>query len=144
MALFFLLDLKRTCTANGQDLDFFKREKVQDLAVFSIIYTKLRRSIVTGRSKQGERLNLHALAESFGGSITPVRDALQMLYVTNRSATKNRVSGHCPLLRESSSLLPATWRNSAIRRSQFTRCLTISATNNFNPVKRRDHCIVVM
>ncbi len=45
----------------------------------SLIYKKLRRSIGVGHRKQGERLDLAALAESYGTSVTPVRDALQML-----------------------------------------------------------------
>jgi DNA-binding GntR family transcriptional regulator len=43
------------------------------------IYTKLRRSIILGHRQPGERLNVDALARSYGTSVTPVRDALQML-----------------------------------------------------------------
>ncbi len=45
----------------------------------SLIYNNLRRSIGVGHRKPGERLNLDELAQSYGTSITPVRDALQML-----------------------------------------------------------------
>lgn len=45
----------------------------------SLIYKNLRRSIGVGHRKPGERLNLDELAQSYGTSITPVRDALQML-----------------------------------------------------------------
>ena len=44
------------------------------------IYARLRRSIVMGRREPGQRLSLQNLAKSFGASITPVRDALQMLH----------------------------------------------------------------
>jgi len=45
----------------------------------SLIYNSLRRSIGVGHRKPGERLDLDELAQSYGTSITPVRDALQML-----------------------------------------------------------------
>jgi len=45
----------------------------------SLIYKDLRRSIGVGHRKSGERLDLDELAQSYGTSITPVRDALQML-----------------------------------------------------------------
>lgn len=45
----------------------------------SLIYQDLRREIGVGQRKPGERLNLDELAGNFGTSITPVRDALQML-----------------------------------------------------------------
>ena len=45
----------------------------------SLIYRELRRSISVGHRKPGSRLDQEALAESYGTSVTPVRDALQML-----------------------------------------------------------------
>ena len=45
----------------------------------NLIYKELRRSIIVGRRHPGERLDLEALTKSYGTSITPVRDALQML-----------------------------------------------------------------
>ncbi len=45
----------------------------------SIIYKKLRRSIIMGHRDFGERLNVEAIAEEYHTSVTPVRDALQML-----------------------------------------------------------------
>jgi DNA-binding GntR family transcriptional regulator len=45
----------------------------------SVIYRKLRRSIIMGNRESGERLNPEALAEEYSTSVTPVRDALQML-----------------------------------------------------------------
>jgi DNA-binding GntR family transcriptional regulator len=45
----------------------------------NVIYRELRRSIIAGRCKPGDRLDLEALARSHGTSVTPVRDALQML-----------------------------------------------------------------
>jgi len=42
-------------------------------------YKQLRRSIIMGRRKPGERLNLDELTKCYNTSITPLRDALQML-----------------------------------------------------------------
>lgn len=44
-----------------------------------LIYKEIRRSIIMGHRAPGERLDLDTLKESYGTSITPVRDALQML-----------------------------------------------------------------
>jgi DNA-binding GntR family transcriptional regulator len=44
-----------------------------------LIYSELRRAIVLGRCLPGDRLELEALARRYGTSVTPVRDALQML-----------------------------------------------------------------
>jgi DNA-binding GntR family transcriptional regulator len=43
------------------------------------IYTTLRSEIILGRRKPGERLAIDDLKDRFGTSVTPVRDALQML-----------------------------------------------------------------
>ncbi|MBI5959116.1 MAG: GntR family transcriptional regulator [Chloroflexi bacterium] len=43
------------------------------------IYIELRRSIITGHRVPGERLSVEQLAENYGTSVTPIRDALQML-----------------------------------------------------------------
>jgi len=43
------------------------------------IYRLLRREIINGRRFPGERLTIDDLARTFGTSVTPVRDALQML-----------------------------------------------------------------
>jgi len=45
----------------------------------SFIYKKLRRSIIMGHRGPGERLNVEAIAKDYNTSVTPVRDALQML-----------------------------------------------------------------
>jgi DNA-binding GntR family transcriptional regulator len=45
----------------------------------SMAYRQLRRSIIMGRRKPGERLNLDELTKTYHTSITPLRDALQML-----------------------------------------------------------------
>jgi len=45
----------------------------------SLIYKKLRRSIIMGARESGERLNVEEIAEEYSTSVTPVRDALQML-----------------------------------------------------------------
>jgi DNA-binding GntR family transcriptional regulator len=43
------------------------------------VYRWLRRAIITGHLTPNEKLNIQQLAESYGTSITPVRDALHML-----------------------------------------------------------------
>lgn len=43
------------------------------------IYTNLRRAIILGHHKPGERLDLEELSDRYGTSVTPVREALQML-----------------------------------------------------------------
>lgn len=43
------------------------------------IYEELRRSIVVGNFRPGERLNADGLAATYGVSNTPIREALQML-----------------------------------------------------------------
>jgi len=45
----------------------------------TLIYKEIRRSIIVGHRKPGEKLDLNALSKSHGTSVTPVRDALQML-----------------------------------------------------------------
>ena len=48
-------------------------------AAKDIIYRKIRTEIITGKKKPGERLSIDLLKKQFGTSVTPVRDALQML-----------------------------------------------------------------
>jgi len=43
------------------------------------IYKEIRRSIIMGHRKPGERLDIEEIARQYNTSITPVRDALQML-----------------------------------------------------------------
>ncbi len=42
-------------------------------------YRQLRRSLIMGRLHPNQRLNIQQLAQEYGTSVTPVRDALQML-----------------------------------------------------------------
>jgi DNA-binding GntR family transcriptional regulator len=44
-----------------------------------VIYKDLRRAIIMGHRKPGERFNVEEIAEACHTSVTPVRDALQML-----------------------------------------------------------------
>jgi DNA-binding GntR family transcriptional regulator len=44
------------------------------------IYGELRRSIIMGHRPPGEKINVREIAEHYGTSITPIREALQMLY----------------------------------------------------------------
>lgn len=52
------------------DADFTSKER---------IYKELRRSIITGHLEPDARLDVQELAERYGSSVTPVRDALHML-----------------------------------------------------------------
>lgn len=45
----------------------------------SLIYKRLRRSVIMGTRGSGERLNVEEIADEYSTSVTPVRDALQML-----------------------------------------------------------------
>jgi DNA-binding GntR family transcriptional regulator len=45
----------------------------------NLIYKEIRRSIIMGHRKPGERLDLDVLSKRYGTSVTPVRDALHML-----------------------------------------------------------------
>jgi DNA-binding GntR family transcriptional regulator len=45
----------------------------------NVIYIELRRSIIMRHIKPGERFDVDALAQQYSTSVTPVRDALQML-----------------------------------------------------------------
>jgi DNA-binding GntR family transcriptional regulator len=45
----------------------------------NFIYVELRRSIIMRHLKPGERFDVEALAQQYKTSVTPVRDALQML-----------------------------------------------------------------
>lgn len=54
------------------------------------IYKALRREIITGRKRPGERLAVNAIVAIFGTSVTPVRDALQMLSQEGLVAIKPR------------------------------------------------------
>jgi len=44
-----------------------------------LIYKKIRADIITGQKEPGQRLSIDLLKKEFGTSVTPVRDALQML-----------------------------------------------------------------
>jgi GntR family transcriptional regulator, rspAB operon transcriptional repressor len=52
---------------------------VADETSKSKVYRELRRSIIMGHHRPGERLSLDKLTKTYGTSITPLRDALQML-----------------------------------------------------------------
>jgi len=43
------------------------------------IYKELRRSVIMGHRSPGEKLNIGQIARRYGTSITPIREALQML-----------------------------------------------------------------
>jgi DNA-binding GntR family transcriptional regulator len=54
-------------------------EATVDCTSKSLIYKKMRRSIIMGHRESAERLNIEAIAQEYNTSVTPVRDALQML-----------------------------------------------------------------
>jgi DNA-binding GntR family transcriptional regulator len=62
----------------------------QDESARDLIYTQLRRSIIMNHHWPGERLNMDKIAEDFGVSVTPVREALQMLDQEGLVITKPR------------------------------------------------------
>lgn len=43
------------------------------------VYRELRRAIIMGRCAPGTKINIRQMAEDYGTSITPIREALQML-----------------------------------------------------------------
>jgi DNA-binding GntR family transcriptional regulator len=43
------------------------------------IYAELRRSIIMGHRLPGQKINIREIAQVYGSSITPIREALQML-----------------------------------------------------------------
>ncbi len=51
----------------------------EDQTSKNTIYVELRRSIIMRHLKPGERFDVDALAQQYRTSVTPVRDALQML-----------------------------------------------------------------
>lgn len=51
----------------------------EELISKNLIYKELRRSIIMGHLKPGKRLNISEIADNYNTSITPVRDALQMI-----------------------------------------------------------------
>jgi GntR family transcriptional regulator, rspAB operon transcriptional repressor len=58
-----------------------------------LVYSQLRRAIIMSHYRPGERLNLQVLAQQFDVSVTPVREALQMLEQEGLVSIKPR-SGH--------------------------------------------------
>lgn len=52
---------------------------MSDITSRQKIYKALRRAIILGHLRPGERLSIEMLADQYGTSVTPVRDALQML-----------------------------------------------------------------
>ncbi len=52
---------------------------LEDETTKSAIYVELRRAIIMGHVHPGERFNVEAIAQRNNISVTPVRDALQML-----------------------------------------------------------------
>jgi GntR family transcriptional regulator, rspAB operon transcriptional repressor len=51
----------------------------KDETIKNRVYKELRRSIIMGHCKPGERFDVEEIARNYSTSVTPVRDALQML-----------------------------------------------------------------
>jgi DNA-binding GntR family transcriptional regulator len=71
------------------------------------IYKDLRRAVIIGRFPPGKHLNIEQLAQRYGTSITPVRDALQILDREELVVNKPRSGFFIPhlTLKELSDLL---------------------------------------
>ncbi|MBL6982620.1 MAG: GntR family transcriptional regulator [Anaerolineales bacterium] len=52
---------------------------MSDTSSKNTIYSEIRRTIIMGHRKPGDRFNVEELADHYQTSITPIRDALQML-----------------------------------------------------------------
>lgn len=81
--------------------------KKQGNANKHIIYKKIRADIITGQKKPGERMSIDLLKKEFGTSVTPVRDALQMLNQEDLVTIKPRSGYYVSLvsLKELSDML---------------------------------------
>ena len=55
-------------------------EEAGDGTLKNRIYAELRSSIIMGHRLPGARINVREIAQQYGASITPVREALQMLH----------------------------------------------------------------
>jgi len=53
--------------------------EVADHTLKQKVYTDLRRSILMGHHAPGEKLDIRRIAQQYGISVTPIREALQML-----------------------------------------------------------------
>lgn len=53
--------------------------EVGDYTLKQKVYTDLRRSILMGHHAPGEKIDIRKIAQQYGTSITPIREALQML-----------------------------------------------------------------
>lgn len=63
-----------------------------------IAYREIRSAIVQGRLRSGERLVYRSLAEKFGISPTPVRDAIQRLVSEGALTLDDRGVAHVPVI----------------------------------------------
>lgn len=53
--------------------------KLKDVALSDRVYTELRKDLISGRYQPGEKITISSLAEAFGVSPTPVREAIRLL-----------------------------------------------------------------
>jgi DNA-binding GntR family transcriptional regulator len=54
-------------------------DEIRDNTLKNQAYTELRHSIIMGHRLPGERIDVRQIAQHYGTSITPIREALQML-----------------------------------------------------------------
>lgn len=62
-----------------RDVELEQKIQTNYLPVSEIVYNKIKKLIITGQFKGGERLLLNNLANRLGVSITPVREAIKQL-----------------------------------------------------------------
>ncbi|MEZ5933860.1 MAG: GntR family transcriptional regulator [Alphaproteobacteria bacterium] len=53
--------------------------KLKDVALSNQVYAELRKDLISGRYEAGEKITISSLAEAFGVSPTPVREAIRQL-----------------------------------------------------------------
>ena len=56
-----------------------RNRKLKDVALSDQVYAALRRDLIAGHYPPGEKITISSLAESFGVSPTPVREAIRLL-----------------------------------------------------------------
>lgn len=57
----------------------FVSRKLKDVALSNQVYAELRKDLISGRYEAGEKITISSLAEAFGVSPTPVREAIRLI-----------------------------------------------------------------
>ena len=66
-------------TYQGKVRGLVLNKKLTDVALSDRVYSELRKDLIAGRYQPGERITISSLAEKFGVSPTPVREAIRLL-----------------------------------------------------------------